>query len=449
MLQRPPLAAFLFVVAGLLATSCSSLTELLYMGRLEWGPRESNGQQTGLWKYWYDPAHDHLRAQGNFEHDKPVGRWEFFHENGAKRWEVSFRDEAYDGPTTAWWPNGAMRSRGAFDLGFEQGPWTYWDDAGRKTAEGSFERGARDGTWRTYAGDGTLASESEFEKGAVKRATAVVAQREAPAPTTTPASTPASDSPAPPPVKEPLVDVPAPPPTPPAGVVAPGFSTINSGQAEKDPAVSKPAGYSIEELAEIYSTGTSTVANSDGGYAANDPRNPPTNPKRDDAKAEPFEGRPLPWTRIVQGDGTALDLTSFRGKSKVLLVVLRGLKGRVCEYCAAQTQALQGRADEFKREGCEIVIVYPGPAERLDQFLSATREYYEAHYGTSQPETTCRLACDEGFQLVERLGLRKDLAIPAAFVIDRDSKVSFAWVSKDKQDRPSCDTLLAEVRKLR
>lgn len=442
MLQRPPLAAFLFVVAGLLTTSCSSLTELLYMGRLEWGPRESNGQQTGLWKYWYDPAHEHLRAQGNFEDDKPVGRWEFFHENGAKRWEVAFRDEAYDGPTTAWWPNGTMRSQGAFTLGFEQGPWTYWDDAGRKTAEGSFERGARDGTWRTYATDGTLASESEFENGAVKRATAVVAE---PLPTPVPTSA----TPLAAPVQRPLVVVEIAPPTPPIGVVAAPFTTTTTGQAAEDPAVSTTVGYSIEELTEIFSTGKSEVAGSGGGYASSDPRNPPTNPKRDAEKSDDFEGKPLPWTRIVQGDGTTLDLASFRGKSKVLLVVLRGLKGKVCEYCTAQTQALQGRADEFKRANCEVVIVYPGPAERLGEFLSETRAYYEGHYGTSQPETTCRLACDEGFQLVERLGLLQDLAIPAAFVIDRDSMVSFAWVSKDKQDRPSCKTLLDEVREAR
>ncbi len=433
MLQRPLLLALLLV--GAAASSCSSFTEFLYQGRLEYGPRESNGQQTGLWKYWFDPAHDHLRATGRFERDRPVGRWEFFHENGTKRWEVGFRDEAFDGASTAWWPSGRTRSRGAFELGLEQGPWTFWDETGAKSSEGSFVRGVRDGTWRYFAPDGAVKQEIAFVRGAVRSTTAAVATEPRAG-----ASQPERTTP-------PQVAV-EPPPTPPLGVVAPPITTLARDVAREEVPDARQGGYSIEQLTEIYDSGKAQADSGGGGYPKGDPRNPPSQPKRDDAKSDPFVGKVLPFTKVVQGDGTSLDLGAFRGKSKVLVVVLRGMKGRICEYCTAQTQALQRRVEDFRRLNCEIVIVYPGPTERLEEFLTAARDYYLVHYGSPQAPSTCRLTCDDGFQLVENLGLRKDLAIPAAFLLDTESKVRFAWVSKDRQDRPSCERLLEELRKL-
>ena len=70
--HRPFVLALSVLV--LAASSCSSFTAFVYGGRLEYGPRESNGKQTGLWTYWYDADHTKVRARGHFEDDKPVGR---------------------------------------------------------------------------------------------------------------------------------------------------------------------------------------------------------------------------------------------------------------------------------------------------------------------------------------------------------------------------------------
>jgi len=419
-----------------LASGCSSFTAFLYQGRLEHGPRESNGRQTGTWKYWFDADHLKLRAIGDFESDKPVGRWEFFHENGTKRWEVSFRNEAYDGPSTAWWPNGSVRSKGSFEGGLETGPWTFWNESGVKSAEGSFVRGARDGEWVHLASDGAVSATYVFERGTVLSSSATA---RAETPGTSAESAPSQSA---------AATTIAPPAAPSIGVVAPPYSKTQTGEGQADPGLANRLdGYSIAQLTEIYTTGKASAA-SGGAYPEGDPRNPPSQPKRDDARSAPFEGMQLPWTRLVQADGKTLDLAAYRGKSKVLLVILRGLKGRVCEYCTAQTQALQGSADKFRALNCEIVIVYPGPSERLDQFVSAAREYYQVHYGSPQPATSCKLTCDDGFQLVDKLDLRGDLARPAAFLIDEQSMIRYSWISRDKQDRPSCDMLLTALKGL-
>jgi len=426
----------------LLASSCSSFTAFLYQGRLEYGPRQANGQQTGTWKYWFDVDHLKVRAIGNFESDLPVGHWEFFHENGTKRWDISFRDEAYDGPSTAWWPNGNLRSKGAFDAGLETGPWIFWSESGVKSAEGSFVRGARDGEWIHHADNGAVTATYAFERGAQRgtEPSTAIARSETPSAV--------ANSKLPPSVAEPSAIA---PPSPPVGVVAAPITKTSTGEGQGDAGLAnRLEGYSIAELTEIYTTGQAPKQAGGGGmvggYAESDPRNPPSQPKRDDVKSDPFEGVQLPWTRLVQADGKLLDLASYRGKSRVLLVILRGLKGRVCEYCTAQTQALQASADQFRALNCEIVIVYPGPTERLEQFVAAAREYYQVHYGSPQPATSCKLTCDDGFQLVDKLELRGDLARPAAFLIDEQSTIRYSWISKDKQDRPSCNLLLEALK---
>jgi peroxiredoxin len=84
----------------------------------------------------------------------------------------------------------------------------------------------------------------------------------------------------------------------------------------------------------------------------------------------------------------------------------------------------------------------------LDEFVSAAREYYTVHYGSPQAQSACRLTYDDGLQLVGKLDLQKDLATPATFLIDEKSIVQYAFVAKDRQDRPSCKTLLEELAAL-
>src|SRR6185503_10759654 len=59
----------------------------------------------------------------------------------------------------------------------------------------------------------------------------------------------------------------------------------------------------------------------------------------DNERTQALIGKPLSHTKLTYGTGQTLDLAQFRGKKNVLLIVLRGFDGRVCEYCEAQTMA--------------------------------------------------------------------------------------------------------------
>src|SRR4051812_13775712 len=96
------------------------------------------------------------------------------------------------------------------------------------------------------------------------------------------------------------------------------------------------------------------------------------------AVAEQFHENPQP-NRNVSGDqiplqftdmnGKSVDLASYRGKSNVVLVVVKGMPkypgGMFCPGCLAQVNSLTANYDEFKKRDAEIVMVFPGAKDKL------------------------------------------------------------------------------------
>src|SRR5262249_40887033 len=75
--------------------------------------------------------------------------------------------------------------------------------------------------------------------------------------------------------------------------------------------------------------------------------------------------------------GQPVDLSKYRGKCKVVLVVLRGMPqsegGQFCPSCLAQTSSLLANREKFAERGAEVLLVYPGPSDRLGEFLETAR----------------------------------------------------------------------------
>src|SRR5205823_2698821 len=93
---------------------------------------------------------------------------------------------------------------------------------------------------------------------------------------------------------------------------------------------------------------------------------------KDDAPANAVvaaDGFPLSF---VDSRGQPVDLTRYRG-TKVVLVVLRGIPqstgGAFCPSCLAQAGSLTANRDEFATRGAEVLVVFPGPTDRLGEFL--------------------------------------------------------------------------------
>lgn len=64
--------------------------------------------------------------------------------------------------------------------------------------------------------------------------------------------------------------------------------------------------------------------------------------------------------------GRPVGLFELTGKSKVVLIVLRGFPGYQCPICSSQVGSLISKATELSDAGAQVVFVYPGPPDKLN-----------------------------------------------------------------------------------
>lgn len=141
-------------------------------------------------------------------------------------------------------------------------------------------------------------------------------------------------------------------------------------------------------------------------------------------------------------DGKSIALADMTAKGPFALVVLRGWPGYQCPICTKQFAELRAKANEFRKRGTPLLLVYPGPIERLD-------EHARAFLKNEKLPDGFMLVTDPGYAFVNAYGLRWDAqgetAYPSTFVIDKEQTVRFAKVSKGHGDRASTNDILAAL----
>jgi peroxiredoxin len=146
---------------------------------------------------------------------------------------------------------------------------------------------------------------------------------------------------------------------------------------------------------------------------------------------------------FVGADGTPVDLTKFRGR-KVLLVVLRGIPqttgGAFCPSCLAQVSGVMANRAEFEERGVEVLVLFPGPGDRAGEFVETARRQTPG-----EPLQAFRLLLDRDLSTCTRLGIRADLAKPSTYVLDTAGRVTYAYVGETSTDRPSVKAVLAQL----
>ncbi len=167
---------------------------------------------------------------------------------------------------------------------------------------------------------------------------------------------------------------------------------------------------------------------------------------KDDAPANATVAGGFPSV-FVDKDGKTIDLKEFRGKKSVVVVVLRGVPqsfgGAFCFHCLAQMSGLLAKKDEIARRGAEVVILFPGPAETVDQFLEQARSQTDG-----KPELPYPLVLDKDFAITDRLDIRGDLAKPSTYILDKKGDLVYAYVGANPTDRPSIQAVLNQLEKL-
>ncbi len=158
-------------------------------------------------------------------------------------------------------------------------------------------------------------------------------------------------------------------------------------------------------------------------------------------------GNQMPM-KFIDTNNKEVDLASYRGKSNVVLVVVKGMPqfpgGLFCPGCLAQVNSLTANHEEFKKRDAEILMVFPGPTEKLPEFLSNAK----VDGNDGNPKVPFPLLLDKDLKAVDSLGIRADLAKPSTYILDKKGNAVFAFVGETTTDRPSVKALLSQLDKL-
>lgn len=161
--------------------------------------------------------------------------------------------------------------------------------------------------------------------------------------------------------------------------------------------------------------------------------------------ATPKVGESAPDFTLRTLDEKSVSLHDLAAKQTVVLVVLRGWPGYQCPICTKQVHDFSKAAPEFAKLNAKVLMVYPGPAEKLKEHA---REFLES----KQWPKDFLYVMDPDYTFTEAYGLRwnapRETAYPSTFVIDQKNRVRFALISKTHGGRASVEDVLKALREL-
>jgi peroxiredoxin len=493
----------ILLALALAALAGSGCTRVVSERWPDGSPRRSgtvvDGVQVGRWIYHHPSGH--LAAEGGFAMSMQEGEWIYRHPDGGVRSQGAYAHGLREGAWSYRRPDGSLQTTGSYHHDRQDGRWTSYRADGRTVAAvGWYRRGIPDGPWLEFAADGSPATagvhvaglrvgpwriagaaqpgqlptgwrqnagdprfSSEITDAAGRRQIAVATvdgqewliDAHGPEPIALRLAGPeiatASSGPL-------FADLPVLATPPPAAVVVEEVNSMSATAPAADQPAPLPEGVDLDpvpppaaaalEPAAILPGLWTTDQEDKAGRVVERYRG-----KQADAtayageaavgtsRARPaWHGRPLPQTRFLGADGQVLDLKRWRGTA-VAVVVMRGFSGQVCLYCAAQTAALAEAAPRLRGQGLEVLVVYPGPAEAVPAFVRAV-----AALNGKPPELP--VALDPGLQLVRKLELAGNLALPATFLLDHEGVVRWTYVGTSIADRPSVEDLARAVGEL-
>jgi len=145
---------------------------------------------------------------------------------------------------------------------------------------------------------------------------------------------------------------------------------------------------------------------------------------------------------FVDTVGNVVKLSDFSGKQNVILVFTEGFNGMICPFCTTQTSRLVANYDEFKNRNCEVIVVYPGPSDRVEEFVEAALKTEK----TQVDKVPFPIVLDKDFKATDFFDIHSTHAHPSTYLIDKQGGVKFAYVGKNMTaDRPSVKALLSKL----
>lgn len=147
---------------------------------------------------------------------------------------------------------------------------------------------------------------------------------------------------------------------------------------------------------------------------------------------------------LVDHDGKPVDLTAYRGKKNVVLVITRGIPqapgGIPCAYCIHQVSSLSGNKAAFDARDAEVLFLFPGPSDQVGYFIQLASPVKKT--------LPYPLLLDKDMGVCDKLGIRGDLAKPSTYILDKKGNVVYAYVGETLTDRPSVKGILAQLDRI-
>jgi peroxiredoxin len=169
----------------------------------------------------------------------------------------------------------------------------------------------------------------------------------------------------------------------------------------------------------------------------------------DDAATNAAPGDAILNLQFVDQAGKTVRPRDLIGAKNLVVVFTRGYNGSICPYCSSYTSSLITNYPKISERATEVLVAYPiakpDQSQRLDEFLKATF----IRSGDGMTKTPFPVVLDIELKAVDTLGIRKDLAKPATYILDKAGHVRFAYVGKSLSDRPSIKVILKQLDTLR
>jgi peroxiredoxin len=182
------------------------------------------------------------------------------------------------------------------------------------------------------------------------------------------------------------------------------------------------------EEAQLQNSATTSMASSE--TATSDP-------------ATPEVGSVAPDFELKTLGGESFSLRQAVENQETLLVVLRGYPGYQCPICSRQVADFIVHQEEFKEENVQVVMVYPGPVEGLEELAE------EFLANKNWPENYIFLL-DPDYTMLTLYNLRwdapRETSYPSTFHIMPGGKIAHLEISQGHGGRVDAETALAWVK---
>lgn len=160
-----------------------------------------------------------------------------------------------------------------------------------------------------------------------------------------------------------------------------------------------------------------------------------------------FISSKAPDFKAKDQNGNEIRLKDLLKKGKVVLVFYRG---QWCPYCNRELSRLQDSLQLIKDKGATLLAVSPEKPENISLTVEKTKAEYSVLYDEGLkimkaydveyevPENTVTRYRNSGIDLEKLNGANgKFLPVPAVYIIDKESTVTYRFFEPDYKKRPS------------